>query len=79
MKILVKSNDEPTIRLWIPNFLISAKFLYRMIQKNTKEFSITEQQFKVVVRGLKESIRYFPKLEIINVETHDQERVKITL
>ncbi len=79
MKILVKSKDEPTIRLWIPNFLISAKFLYKIIKKNAKEFSLTEQQYKIVVRGLKESKRYFPKLEIINVETHDQDRVKITL
>ena len=79
MKIIIKSSDERTIRLWIPSFLLSSQLIQKIIYKNISDLKINYEQMKVIIHGLKQASKNFPKLDLIHVVGHDGDCVKITL
>ncbi|MDD3191939.1 MAG: hypothetical protein PHP41_04230 [Bacilli bacterium] len=79
MKILVKSPNERTIRLRIPNFLVTTNCFVAMICQKIQDNPLSKDQIKQISKALRESYRYFKKLEMINVEDHDGTVVRIRL
>lgn len=79
MKILVQEPRKSTIRLWIPYCFLSGRLLSKIISKNSQDFRLSADQINLLVKGLKEAKKHFGKLTLVEVESKDQEHVKITL
>lgn len=79
MRIFVQEANESPIHIWIPYCFLSGKLIAKIINKNSSNFKLTPAQINMLVKGLKQVRKQFGKLVFVEVESKDQDHVKITL
>ena len=89
MKIYVKSNDAPTIRINLPTGLLlnplTARVAVKSLEKHVKldEYNlknlITTSQANALFAEMKRMKRKYPDLYLVDIESADGEIVKIKL
>ena len=81
MKIVVKSNEGPNIRLPIPSGLVLNRFLAGFAPKYLKEYGldITKEQAITFIKELNRYRRKHPEWVLVEVQSSDGEYVLIKL
>lgn len=80
--VIVDPTENKNLRLTIPNWMLMNRLSFYFIQKainNEDEIPLTSKQIIDLMKELKNSVRYFGHYELVNIESHDGEKVKITL
>ena len=81
MKIVVKSNEGPNIRLPIPSGLVLNRFVAGFAPKYLKgyDLDITKEQAILFVKALNQYRRKHPEWVLAEVQSADGEYLKVKL
>lgn len=81
MKILIKRNDGPNIRLLIPSILILNRFGAGFAQRalNKHGLSITKTHARVFMQALNQYRREHPDWVLAEIQGHSGEEIRIEL
>ena len=81
MKIVVKSNEGPNIRLPIPSGLVLNRFVAGFVPKYLKGYGldITKEQAILFVKALNQYRHKHPEWVLAEVQSADGEYVKVKL
>lgn len=81
MKIVVKSNDGPNIRLPIPSGLVLNRFVAGFAPQYLKEYGIdiSKEQAVTFIKELNRYRRKHPEWVLVEAQTSNGEYVKVKL
>ena len=81
MKIVVKSNAGPNIRVPIPSGLVMNRFTATFVQRKLKEYGvhITAEQAVALIKALNQCRRKYPDWALVEAQSADGTNVTIKL
>lgn len=75
--------EEKNINLTIPNWMITNRFVMKLIQKaiehDEHQISVDSQQIMNLISVLKDSVKTFGHYELVHIETAEGEVIKISM
>lgn len=82
MKIIVRTKGKK-LRLWLPGSLlygrISARFAIAAITKYAPDCGIPPEEISLLLAALRDFARAHPGWQLVDLQSHDGDIIKITL
>lgn len=82
MKIIVRTKEKK-LRLWLPGWLVYGRFSIRIvtaaIRKHAPNCGIPPKEMGLLLAALRDFARAHPGWQLVDLQSHDGDIVRITL
>lgn len=80
--VIIDPTKNKNLKFTIPNSMLMNRFSFYIIQKalnKEDKLTLSSKQIIDLMKELKNSVQYFGHYELVDIESHDGEKIKITL